>query len=135
MTKENKTILTITAILILGVVVLAIVSPKKSFTTYTDTPSLLDGFAKCLTEKGAVMYGADWCPHCKDQKAAFGNSFQYIKYVECPDNTKLCIDKGIQGYPTWIIGTSTKYIEGFDGDNTMKELSEVTQCLLPKNNL
>jgi hypothetical protein len=66
-----------------------------------------DAFAKCLTEKGATMYGAEWCPHCKEQKAVFGNSFKYINYVECPDNTQLCLDKGIQGYPTWIIGTST----------------------------
>ena len=66
-----------------------------------------DEFAKCLTQKGAVMYGAEWCPHCKDQKAAFGDSFKYINYVECPDNTQLCIDKGIQGYPTWIISSSS----------------------------
>ena len=62
-----------------------------------------DSFAKCLTEKGAVMYGAVWCAHCKDQKKAFGDSFQYIKYVECTENTKLCLDDGVNGYPTWII--------------------------------
>lgn len=66
-----------------------------------------DEFAKCLTEKGAVMYGAEWCTHCKEQKAAFGDSFKYIKYIECPENILLCTDKGINGYPTWIIGTST----------------------------
>jgi hypothetical protein len=62
-----------------------------------------DVFAKCLTEKGWTMYGAEWCAHCKDQKELFGASFQYIKYVECPDNVQLCIDKGINGYPTWIV--------------------------------
>ncbi len=66
-----------------------------------------DDFAKCLTQKGAVMYGAVWCPHCKEQKAAFGDSFKYINHIECPDNTQLCIDKGIQGYPTWIISASS----------------------------
>ena len=66
-----------------------------------------DEFAKCLTQKGAVMYGAVWCPHCIEQKAAFGDSFKYINYVECPDNTQLCIDKGISGYPTWIISASS----------------------------
>jgi hypothetical protein len=64
-----------------------------------------DAFAKCLTAKGLTMYGAVWCPHCQDQKALFGDSFKYIKYVECPDNTQLCIDKNIQGYPTWIMET------------------------------
>jgi hypothetical protein len=62
-----------------------------------------DAFAKCLTEKGWTMYGAEWCGHCKDQKALFGDSFQYIKYVECPNNTQLCLDKGINGYPTWRV--------------------------------
>jgi len=89
-----------------------------------------DKFAQCLTDKGAVMYGAEWCSHCKAQKAAFGDSFRLIKYVECPDNTQLCIDKGVQGYPTWLIGTSTK-LEGFDENKTMKELSDATGCPLP----
>jgi hypothetical protein len=62
-----------------------------------------DAFAKCLTEKGWVMYGAEWCSHCKEQKALFGDSFQYIKYVECPDNVQLCLNKGVNGYPTWIV--------------------------------
>lgn len=62
-----------------------------------------DAFAKCLTEKGWTMYGAEWCSHCKAQKALFGDSFQYIKYVECPDNTELCVAEGINGYPTWKI--------------------------------
>lgn len=62
-----------------------------------------NAFAKCLTDKGWVMYGAAWCSHCKTQKELFGSSFQYIKYVECPDNTQLCLDKGVNGFPTWII--------------------------------
>jgi hypothetical protein len=62
-----------------------------------------DDFAKCVTEKGWTMYGAVWCSHCKDQKELFGEAFQYIKYVECPDNIQLCLDKGVNGYPTWIV--------------------------------
>ena len=89
-----------------------------------------DAFAECLTKAGAAMYGASWCPHCQEQKSFFGSSFQYIKYVECPDNTQVCIDKGVQGYPTWIMGTSTKIYEGFD-DKTMKTLSQATGCVLP----
>jgi hypothetical protein len=90
-----------------------------------------DAFAQCLTDKGAVMYGAEWCAHCKEQKETLGSSFRYIKYIECPDNTKLCLDKGIEGYPTWLFGTSTKKVEGFDKNTTMQELSGVTGCVLP----
>ena len=66
-----------------------------------------DAFAKCLTAKGFVMYGAVWCSHCTAQKALFGDSFKNIKYVECPDNINLCLTKGVQGYPTWIREVST----------------------------
>lgn len=66
----------------------------------------MDTFAQCLTDSGAVMYGAFWCSHCSEQKLLFGESFQHIKYVECsnPDRqtqTKACEDEGISSYPTW----------------------------------
>ncbi len=128
-TKENKIIIGIAVVLSIAIIVFAIINVSGK--NKPSEPGLFDTFAQCITDKGAVMYGADWCPHCKDQKAAFGDSFRLIKYVECPDNTQLCIDKGIQGYPTWLIGTSTK-IEGFDKSRTMKDLSEATGCPLPQ---
>jgi thiol-disulfide isomerase/thioredoxin len=66
-----------------------------------------DTFAKCLTSKGLTMFGAEWCPHCLEEKALFGDSFKYINYVECPQNTDLCLAKGIQSYPTWILDIDT----------------------------
>ncbi|MGB8816098.1 MAG: hypothetical protein WCC74_02620 [Minisyncoccia bacterium] len=87
-----------------------------------------DDFAKCLTGKGILMYGAIWCENCKIQKNLFGSSFQYIKYVECPDNAKLCLEKGIEGYPTWIFADGKK-IEGRD---TLEDLAKVSGCELPK---
>lgn len=63
----------------------------------------LDDFAKCLTEKDAVMYGASWCSHCQQQKALFGPSFQYIKFVDCEQSPELCSLAGVTAFPTWII--------------------------------
>lgn len=64
-----------------------------------------DSLAKCLSDKGVKMYGAYWCPHCQNQKKAFGDSFKYINYIECADGqngqTQICKDNGITGYPTW----------------------------------
>ena len=128
MTKENKIIIGVATVLAIAMVIFATMNVAGK--NKVSEPGLYDSFAQCLTEKGAVMYGADWCPHCKDQKAAFGSSFRLVTYVECPQNTQLCIDKGIQGYPTWLIGTSTK-IEGFSENRTMNELSEATGCPLP----
>ena len=64
--------------------------------------------AKYLTEKGAVLYGAYWCPHCQDQKKILGDGLKYINYVECDpqgDNAQpdKCTAAGIESYPTWII--------------------------------
>lgn len=90
--------------------------------------SNLDEFAKCLSDRGAVMYGASWCPHCLEEKNSFGKSFQYINYVECPDNIEICTSKGIMGYPSWIFGDGKK-VEGRQG---LESLSQETGCELVK---
>lgn len=71
--------------------------------------------ARHLSDRGVVMYGAYWCPHCADQKKLFGGAFKYVNYVECDPNGKdarpaLCQLKGIKGYPTWEV--SGKLYEG-----------------------
>ncbi len=126
MNKQNKIILIFAAILIFFILIFAILDLNVS-----ETGLNYDNFAKCITERGAVMYGAETCSHCKEQKKTFGNSFKYVNYVECPDNINLCLEKGIDGYPTWLIGTSTRVI-GFDKNSTMQEISDATGCLLPK---
>ncbi len=77
-------------------------------------PSKYDEFAKALKEKGAVFYGAFWCPHCQTQKAEFGSAKKYLPYVECSnvDNTQkpVCLDKKIEGYPTWQFRDGIKIV-------------------------
>lgn len=86
----------------------------------------LDSFAQCLADKGATMYGAAWCPHCQREKAAFGASFRLVPYVECPENIKLCTEKGINGYPTWIFGDGRR----FEGEQGIEGLSRESGCPL-----
>lgn len=93
-------------------------------------PGTYDTFAKCLTQKGVVMYGAYWCGHCANQKAMFGDSFQYINYVECDpngqnSNSQLCQQKGINGYPAWEINGTLYY-----GEKSLQELSQLSGCPL-----
>jgi hypothetical protein len=90
-----------------------------------DTP--MDVFAKCVASKNVTMYGAVWCSHCLAEKKAFGDSFKYVPYVECPDNVQLCIDKGINGYPTWIDGTGKKY----EGEQGLSGVAKISGCFLP----
>ncbi len=87
------------------------------------TPENLDDFAKCLTEQGAKMYGASWCGHCQNQKEMFGNSFQYVDYVECTETPEICSQAGIQGYPTWMINGQL-----YPGEASISKLSSLSGC-------
>ena len=94
----------------------------------------MDKFAQCLASRNVTMYGAYWCPHCKDQKDEFGDSLKYIKYVECaipgkPTNvqTDACKDMQIKKYPTWVFP---------DGERVelvlpLNELAEKSGCPAP----
>jgi len=82
----------------------------------TAASSYAEGLAKHLAASGAVFYGAYWCPHCEDQKAAFGSAARYLPYVECDPrgargNPQLCTAKGIKAFPTWDI--AGRRLEGF----------------------
>jgi hypothetical protein len=126
MNKQNKTIVGGAVFLVILVIIFAVLNGGSN------VPSgKYDAFAKCLADRGAVMYGAEWCGHCKENKAAFGDSFKFINYVECPDNTQVCTDNGIQSFPTWLVGTSTRIV-GFEKDKTMQELASSTGCELPQ---
>ena len=106
----------------------------------------LDAFAQCLSERGVVMYGADWCPHCQNEKKAFGDSFRLVSYVECPDDPKRCLAAGIAGYPTWIFPASPARSAGatarraggpdgkkLEGEQGLRKLSRESGCVLPNS--
>lgn len=95
--------------------------------------SKYDAFAKCTAAKGARMFGAYWCPHCKEQEEAFGSSFKYVNYVECgvKGNVHLqsdaCKTAEIKHYPTWELPDHSRV----EGKQTFEFLSEKTGCSLP----
>ncbi len=91
-----------------------------------------DVFAKCIANTSTTFYGAFWCPHCHDQKNEFGDSAQYLPYVECslPDalgQTQICIDENIKEYPTWQLPDGSRAV----GLQTLQELAAKTGCALP----
>jgi len=90
-----------------------------------------DEFAKCLADKGAIFYGAFWCPHCAEQKKLFGSSMEHINYIECstPDKqgqTRICQEKDIQGYPTWEFTDGSRQ----SGVLSLQDLGQATGCSL-----
>lgn len=98
---------------------------------YTGSPT--DQLAKCLTDKGAVMYGVFWCDHCRQQKELFGDSFKYVKYVECvtPDAPRTlipeCKFQNISHTPTWIFGDGSR----MEGSIPLTTLAEKAGCKAP----
>jgi len=91
-----------------------------------------DAFAKCISNASTTFFGSFWCPHCHDQKNEFGNSAQYLPYVECslPDasgQTQVCIDNKIQEYPTWQFSDGSRV----SGVQSLQTLAEKTGCTLP----
>ncbi|MBW6462233.1 MAG: hypothetical protein K0B07_04265 [DPANN group archaeon] len=118
--NSKKYMMVAVVLLILIAILLALKNPAMN------TPAQYDDFAKCLTDKGVKMYGAEWCSHCKNQKKAFGKSFDYVDYVECPDNEFECKNAGVTGYPTWFIDGSN-----YPGEQTFAKLSELSGCPLP----
>lgn len=78
------------------------------------SPGKYDSFAKCLTEKGAVMYGEDWCQYTNAQKGMFGKSFKYIDYE---------VREGLNVRPTWVIDGKT-----YETVQSFERLSALTGC-------
>lgn len=113
-------------IIFITFITIIIISAAVLLTRPSASPNNLDSFAQCLADKGVTMYGAAWCSHCQNQKKLFGGSFQLVPYVECPNTPKLCVDKGVNGYPTWILG-ETK----LEGEQTLQKLSQISSCALP----
>ncbi|MBN1175686.1 hypothetical protein JXA48_03505 [Candidatus Woesearchaeota archaeon] len=86
----------------------------------------ISSFAQCLTDAGAAMYGAEWCSHCKAQKALFGDSFEDVLYYECTVEVDACNAAGIEGYPTWVVD-GKKY----PGEQSFQTLGVLTGCEVP----
>lgn len=102
---------------VIGIIVLA----TAAYSVYSiNKPGPYDNFAKCITEKGAVMYGAmGWCKYTQAQKGMFGKSFKYINYHEFNDLP------GIKKTPTWVInGAWYENVQSFD------KLAALTGCKL-----
>lgn len=113
-----------------AVLVLLLVAAAMAFSFKGNTPAdgkNYDAFAQCLTERGAAMYGAEWCSHCQNQKRMFGESFRFVNYVECTEEIRTCTEKGIQGFPTWVFADNSR----LEGEQSFAALAAKSGCPLP----
>lgn len=119
--------------IILGVAAIVAIGGGVWLYRASNAPTPLDGFAVCLKEKGATMYGTYWCPYCKKQKEKFGRAERQLKYVECamPGNPRsqapVCREAGVTSYPTWTFADGSRTA----GVQELSDLAEKTGCALP----
>ncbi len=100
--------------MVCGVVLLVIAIAVPAY--MMSRPGIWDGFAQCLTDKGAVMQGEEWCQYTQAQKGMFGKSFKYINYQ---------IKEDLAFRPTWVIdGQQYQKVQSFE------RLGALTGCPL-----
>ena len=116
--KKNKKIIFISVSTI--IIVLIVAGIGFSFAN-SKKPGALDDFAKCLTEKGAVMYGASFCKYTSAQKGMFENSMKFIDYRDFTE------DSNIRITPTWKING-----EYYQNAQSFDKLASITGCAIRK---
>tara|TARA_B100000886_G_C20172770_1_gene386777 strand:+ start:130 stop:522 length:393 start_codon:yes stop_codon:yes gene_type:complete len=83
--------------------------------------------ARFLSDQGVVKYSAYWCPNCLYQSELFGKeAYKELNVIECArdgknSQTQLCIDKNIEGFPSWEI--NGKIIVGVQSLKNLSQLS------------
>ena len=75
-----------------------------------------------LRAKGAVFYGAWWCPACFQQKNLFGkeggNSLPYVECDKTDAGRSRCMAAQIRAFPTWDLAGKKRS----EGVQTIEEL-------------
>jgi hypothetical protein len=113
-------------IIILVLTKLYLVTKENSEINNKDHLVTLEDFAKCLSERGTVMYGVDSCTYCQAQKKMFGSSFAKIHYINCEFEKEQCQKEGITHYPVWSYQGKK-----FTGTLLFDQLATLTSCPLP----
>lgn len=121
--EEKKRKINIKKYIIISLFLLIIFFSILTITSYMKKPGKYDDFARCLTEKGAVIYGNDYCQYTTRQLGMFGKSSKYLNYIKCIDNEQLCNEKNVKITPTWEIkGEMYEQVQSFE------KLSEMSGC-------
>ena len=120
---KNFKVFVIISVLVFSIVLTACSGPGDKY----------NDFAKCVSEKGAVFYGAFWCPHCQRVKKSFGDAFEFINYVECdPRDEKgqpeVCQAEEIDKYLTIRFEDGSELV----GEPTLAQIAAKTGCQLPE---
>ncbi len=110
--QTKKSLLFFVALVLAGILV-------AGYIFYYTSSGRYDSFARCLAEKGVVMYGADFCMYTQEQRTMFGKSFKFINYMDFSKNPDVKIT------PTWEIdGKLYPRVQSFE------KLSTLSGCVI-----
>ncbi len=111
-------------------IIVVIIGGAIAFATiHKNKPGKYDALATCIKDSGTIFYGAWWCPHCQATKKLFGTSSKLLPYVECStadgkNQTPICIEKKIEGYPTWVFPDGSKQ----SGEMSIADIAARANC-------
>lgn len=92
-----------------------------------------EDLARCLSARGAVLYGTWWCGACQRQREMFGPHAELLTYVECTPQDQpreqRCLDLNINSVPTWIFQNGTRVT----GRQSLQRLAELSGCPFSEN--
>jgi len=120
----------------LVVVVLIVLAAFLVF-RHESKPSIYEDFAQCITDSGAIFYGAATCPVCTRQKQLFGKAQSLLPYIECSqqygdqESIAQCQEAGVDATPYWVFPE----VEEPEDFMTLNELAIATGCGLPAEHI
>ncbi|MDP3990533.1 MAG: vitamin K epoxide reductase family protein [archaeon] len=130
-----KSMKNLSSLLVSWIVLIAIINliPLVLLNIPSNNDVNYDALAQCINDNGVEMYGSFRCGVCAKSRAMFGDSFQYIKEIECHpqgENNQwaLCQEVGIEGTPTWIKSENGVEVKRQQGFMSIAELREFSGC-------
>ena len=85
--------------------------PELQKNIYYDEFDKSKDLAKKYNKKLVLVFGADWCPYCRDLKKDINNITEFSNYIVCfidtDKNSQLVKDFRVRGLPTSIMVDST----------------------------
>ncbi|MEB3307033.1 MAG: hypothetical protein VKK98_02665 [Cyanobacteriota bacterium] len=100
-------------------------TPVEQRFTASDARQL--AVSRQLSQRGAVFYGAWWCPACTAQKSLFGReAAALLPYVECDrgdEGRERCQAADLRVYPTWDL--DGRRLEGVRSVEELREWSGI----------
>lgn len=108
--------------------ILAIILFTAGYSIESNSKTDRAQLASCLAAKGWVMYEADGCEACANQRSTFGDAFANIKTIVCDNSPNKCAAQNIRYTPTWILIKNGVVVHRLEGTQSLDKLAKVSGC-------